>query len=212
METPREQHADLLEALILLRQHETARAGLGEKAGREAICPPLGDEDILWFEMQCAVTLPASYRVYLQRVGDGWPTTAGRADGLYPLGHGLGDDPGDLPAFGLARSCTLSPGIAEPDWLALQARLKAAAGQDEAARAEALACVYGGLLPVGAHGADCVHCLVLNGPHRGRVVDLDPSGEKPPVFADAADFLFWYADLLRESYGMCVVQEAEAVA
>ncbi len=77
MVTCREQHADLLEALILLRQKESFWAGLGDVAeGRDAICPLLGDEDILWFETQCAVRLPP-----VPATGGRWLACRSGADG-----------------------------------------------------------------------------------------------------------------------------------
>jgi len=211
MVTCREQHADLLEALILLRQKESSWSGLGDIAdGRDVICPLLGDEDILWFETQCAVILPPAYRLYLQLVGDGWPAAVGRVEGLYPLGHGLGDDPGELPAFGLARPCGITPNLAAAAWAELQAALLGLAPEDAGRRAEVLAQVYGGLLPVGAHGRECVHCLVLNGPHTGRIVDIDPAGHTAPTFAPEPDFLIWSARFLREAFGMKVEAAAHA--
>jgi len=212
MVTCRELHADLLEALILLRQKESSWSGLEETAdGRDVICPLLGDEDILWFETQCAVTLPPAYRLYLQRVGDGWPAAVGRMEGLYPLGHGLGDDPGELPAFGLARPCVITPNLSAPAWSERQAALQGLAGQDGPDRAKMLAQVYAGLLPVGSHGRACVHCLVLNGPHTGRIVDIDLAGHTAPVFAPEADFLYWCARFLHEAFGMKLSQQPEAV-
>jgi hypothetical protein len=211
MVTCREQHADLLEALILLRQKESSWAGLGDVAeGCDAICPLLGDEDILWFETQCAVRLPPAYRLYLQLVGDGWPAAVGRIEGLYPLGQGLGDDPGELPAFGLARPCVIIPNLSAQAWGELQAALQRVAGQDESIRAKTLTWIYGGLLPVGAHGRECVHCLVLNGPYTGRVVDINPAAHKAPVFAPEPDFLIWSARFLREAFGMKVEAAAHA--
>jgi hypothetical protein len=212
MVTCREQHADLLEALILLRQKESSWSGLGDIAdGSDVICPLLGDEDILWFETQCAVTLAPAYRLYLQLVGDGWPAAVGRMEGLYPLGHGLGDDPGELPAFGLARPCVITPSLAAEAWAELQAALLGLAPEDAGRRAEVLVRVYGGLLPVGSHGRACVHCLVLNGPHTGRIVDIDPAGHTAPAFAPETDFLRWCVRFLHEAFGMKLPQLREAV-
>lgn len=212
MVTCREQHADLLEALILLRQKESSWSGLGDIAdGRDVICPMLCDEDILWFETQCAVTLPPAYRLYLQLVGDGWPAAVGRMEGLYPLGHGLGDDPGELPAFGLARPCVITPNLATSAWAERKAVLLGVAGQDEASRAKVHAQVYGGLLPVGSHGRACVHCLVLNGSYTGRVVDIDPVAHSAPAFASEADFLHWCVRFLQEAFGMKLPKLPEAV-
>ena len=91
------------------------------------------------------------------------------------------------------------------------AALQELAGQGEANRAQVLAQVYGGLLPVGEHGRECVHCLVLNGPHTGRIVDIDPLRHTLPVFAPEADFLYWCVRFLDEAFGMKLVLQAAAV-
>ena len=69
--------------------------------------------------------------------------------------------------------------------------------------------LYGGILPLGSQGCTYLHGLILNGPHCGKVVNLDQDFQKP-IFSHEADFLDWYerwldevisGDLLNESAG-----------
>ena len=56
---------------------------------------------------------------------------------------------------------------------------------------------YGGALPIVDQGCTYYALLVLNGPHRGKVVNVDLNGS-PPVFVDNPDFLSWYERWLDE--------------
>ncbi|MCR9227258.1 MAG: hypothetical protein NXH90_07575 [Flavobacteriaceae bacterium] len=42
--------------------------------------------------------------------------------------------------------------------------------------------LYGWLLPIGSQGCPYIHALVLNGPCKGRVVNMDRGEQMPPRF------------------------------
>jgi hypothetical protein len=57
--------------------------------------------------------------------------------------------------------------------------------------------LYGGILPIGSQGCTFLHGIILNGKHKGMVVNLDLERHKPR-FAFEKNFLDWYERWLDE--------------
>lgn len=57
--------------------------------------------------------------------------------------------------------------------------------------------IYSGILPLGSQGCTYIHALVLNGEHKGRVVNIDLDQQKPK-FTFELNFLDWYERWLDE--------------
>lgn len=132
-------------------------------------------------------------------MGNGGPGYNGSAAGPYYGIYGVDDRVGrDWHQQAVAQACILSPGMSEADWKALVASLGLGGDLDDQAHEEALDTLLGGLLPVGSQGCSYHHCLVVNGPHAGRVVNVDWELSAPPVFAFESDFLAWYERWLDE--------------
>lgn len=59
--------------------------------------------------------------------------------------------------------------------------------------------LYGGILPIGSQGCTYLHCLIINGKYKGRVVNLDADGDyQKPHFTFENNFLDWYERWLDE--------------
>ncbi len=56
----------------------------------------------------------------------------------------------------------------------------------------------GAVLPLGTQGCTLMTGLVLDGPHRGRVIYYNEDQCSPPILMREADFLAWYDRWLRE--------------
>jgi hypothetical protein len=174
----------------------------GASGHRYALNPPATQEAVRHFEAQHAIELPAAYRAFLLRVGNGGPgfnqSAAGPFYGIYPLGAALDGIPADAPEAALAQPCVVSPRMSKQDWSSLTSRLGLDADLPDEAHDAAICALFGGLLPIGTQGCTYGHCLVLNGPFAGRVANVDTSHNHPPVFTHEPDFIAWYERWLDE--------------
>ena len=57
--------------------------------------------------------------------------------------------------------------------------------------------IFSGILPIGSQGCTYLHGIILNGKHKGKVVNLDISRQKPK-FTYENNFLDWYERWLDE--------------
>jgi hypothetical protein len=141
---------------------------------------PATEEEVSAFEDRYSVQLPSSYRSFLLVVGNGGigygNSGAGPEYGIYPLGHGIDDLVSNDGGNYLRNDCLIDPDITMEKWKSLQERSK----------------LFGGMLPLGSQGCSYIHAIVLNGPHKGCVVNLDFGCCIPPIFALEANFLDWY--------------------
>ena len=192
----------ILEKLASARLADPSFEVFGASAHRYAVHAPASVEAVAGFELLHAITLPQAYKRFLLGVGNGGVSHTGSAAGpfygIYALGTGLDDLSIDPPAVALAKPCLMSPRMSVPDWAALTSRLGLDSDLGDEEHDEAYAALFGGLLPIGSQGCTYLHCLVLNGPFAGRVVNVDQDFSQPPVFAHEPDFLAWYERWLDE--------------
>ena len=135
------------------------------------------------FEERHEVALPAEYRLFVTELGDGG---AGPGYHLSQLGEAChqGCRPGHL-----ARPSPYLPGPRYPeDW---EERYEE---PPEWGRT-----LLPGTLTIAHHGCSLVTQLVVTGPARGRLLNLDYDGSTGPYVVEDADFLAWYERWLDEA-------------
>ena len=125
--------------------------------------------------------LPAGYRAFLTRLGDGGP---GPYYGLLPLERWHSGIGGDL-ATALSRPSPLRPGMPG------DADADAFLGCDADALTD-------GAITLADQGCTFYSLLIVNGPYRGAVVNIDFDFDGSPYFTRDPDFLSWYERWLDE--------------
>jgi hypothetical protein len=163
------------------------------------IHPPLEESGLSGFEKEYNISLPGSFRAFLFYLGNGGVSQAGSAAGpfygIYPLGTCV-DDLVNNPGKYLSEPVKIYPGISDEDWNNL---IKEAEREDisDADYEVAQGNIYTGILPIGCQGCAYIHGLVLNGEHKGKVVNIDIDRQKPR-FTFENNFLDWYERWLDE--------------
>jgi HEAT repeat protein len=147
---------------------------------------PIEESALLLFESTHGVTLPADYRCFLRRAGNGG---AGPYYGIYKLDQWKDfidwttDDP---PNNILALPSPLYPQIPrDTDWETQFANCFSP---------------YQGMISLGTQGCTYMMGLIVTGEFAGRVVYLDADGQAPYVVREP-DFLAWYERWLDELLG-----------
>ncbi len=145
----------------------------GVKKHRFELTQPLSEEEVKLFEETHKIKLPEDYRAFITKLG---AAGAGPYYGLLPLSR-WEDVTFDDPHEGLLTGpCILTENMSS-DWQSNELKN----GREP----------YSGALPIVEQGCTYYNLLVLKGPFRGRVVNVDMNGF-PPHFADNPDFLSWY--------------------
>ncbi|GAB4054366.1 hypothetical protein [Catellatospora paridis] len=161
---------------------ELSRA-FGVAAHKLVLRPPLPEAAVADFEDRHEVTLPSAYRSFITELGDGG---AGPGTGLNRLADMCGTTctrPGHL-----AQASPYLPGPRYvDDW---EQRHEDPPGPDRD--------FLRGTLKVTGHGCSLVTRLVVTGPARGRLINLDCDGPVGPYVVEDADFLAWYERWLDE--------------
>lgn len=155
----------------------------GAKEHRYRLRPPLPESVVVAFEAEHGVALPESYRRFIVGLGDGG---AGPSYGLLPLADAYAEV-SDSFAGHLAAPSPFVPGtLYGPDWWA------GFWGPDDRPDPQQ------GTLAIGYHGCTSYTLLVVSGPGRGRLVNVDLNGVPPPYVVEDEDFLSWYERWLDE--------------
>lgn len=172
----------------------------GAESHQYRINPPAPEREVSAFEERFSLDLPECYRSFLTSLGNGGPSYRGSAAGpfygIYPLGQGV-DELAERPASHLNKPAIVHPAMTDEEWATLIERIKDDDEISDEGYEEERENIYGGLLPIGSQGCSCIHALVLNGPHAGRVVNLDLDLQRPK-FAFEMNFLDWYERWLDE--------------
>jgi hypothetical protein len=144
---------------------------------------PLPEAVVAEFEERHEVALPPAYRLFVTELGDGG---AGPGYHLSQLSAAcyMGCPPGHL-----VRPSPYLPGPRYPeDW---EQRHEEPPGPDRT--------FLPGTLTIAHHGCTLVTQLVVTGPARGRLLNLDSWGSTGPYVVEDADFLAWYERWLDEA-------------
>lgn len=163
--------------------------------------PPATICQVEAFETTYEVQLPDCYRAFVLHVGNGGTSYqnsgAGPYYGIYTLGHHLNALVYEDPRIFLKNNCCMHPDMTNTQWKELTKILDEDGLSDEVYYEE-FAKIYGGILPLGSQGCTYLHGLVLNGPYKGKVANLEMSADQKPFFAPDTNFLDWYERWLDE--------------
>lgn len=144
--------------------------------------PPLPEDVVADFERRHDVVLPSAYRLFVTELGNG---SAGPGPGLSRLASCCGH----RRSGHLAQPSPYLPGPRYlGDW---EQRYEAPPSQDRI--------FMPGTLEVASHGCSLVTRLIVTGPARGRLINLDYEGPIGPYVVEDADFLAWCERWLDEA-------------
>ncbi len=173
----------------------------GASAHKYQIHPPAPISQIKAFESTYRISLPECYRAFVLHIGNGGTSYqnsgAGPYYGIYTLGDHLDALVYGDPKIFLKNDCRLYPNMTDAQWKNLT-KILDEDGLSDKVYYEEFAKIFGGILPLGSQGCTYVHGLLLNGPHKGKVVNLEMAAESKPKFAPGNNFLDWYERWLDE--------------
>jgi hypothetical protein len=163
------------------------RDSFGASSHRYRLRPPRPERDVEVLEASHGIRLPESYRRFVLEIGDGG---AGPGYGLRPLPRA------DSTSDRLSTPSPFVPGEWYGDdwWDDFSDR------DDEPDPLQ-------GTLTVVSHGCAGFTQLVVTGPGRGRLVNVDLDGEPAPYVLEDADFHTWYERWLDELLAGCSVTD-----
>jgi hypothetical protein len=168
----------------------------GSETHEYLLCWPCTEEEVTNFENTYGVQLPLCYRSFLLKVGNGGigfrNSGAGPSFGLYPLGHCVSDLFNNNEEKYLSYDCLIDPDITMQQWKSLTEYYSVYTNNSLEEVERFAGKLFGGILPLGSQGCNYFHAIVLNGPHKGLVVNLDSACCMPPIFTIDANFLDWY--------------------
>jgi len=162
---------------------------------------PVSEKEVLAFEKKYDVQLPLCYKAFLTEVGNGGNSfahsAAGPFYGIYPLGENVDELIYENTEKYLKQDCVLYPKMTQSYWKELTRQVEENEAISDEDFEKELGKIYGGILPIGSQGCTYIHGIVLNGPYKGRIVNLDIDRQKPH-FAFENNFLDWYERWLDE--------------
>ena len=172
------------------------------------IFKPVSESEVSEFERKYGLELPDVYKAFVLQVGNrgvgNRDSATGPYYGIYPFGENVHEMVLSDPELYLKNECIIYPKMTDAYWASLTATIKNDDdGEDDwsdeqyEAYSRERGRVFGGILPIGSQGCSYLHGIVLNGPHKGKVVNLDMDGQKPK-FTFEAHFLDWYERWLDE--------------
>lgn len=173
----------------------------GASGHKYQINQPATITEVKAFEARYDILLPPCYKAFLLNIGNGGRayrnSGAGPFYGIYPLGEYLEELVSGNPKGFLTKPCILTPEMNDAEWEDLIKVMDDDDVSDEDYYGE-VEKVYGGMMPLGSQGCTYLHGLVLNGPHSGKVLNLEMTAELIPRFAFENNFLDWYERWLDE--------------
>ncbi|GHJ43369.1 hypothetical protein Cs7R123_07110 [Catellatospora sp. TT07R-123] len=148
------------------------------------LAPPLPEAAVADFEAHHRIVLPEAYRLFVTRIGSGG---AGPGYRLYSLAESCG--PRCHPDH-LAQSSPYLPGPRYlGDWEERHEQPPGFGGP----------LFLRGTMKISGHGCSLYTRLVVTGPARGRLFNLDDEGPAGPYVVEDTDFLAWYERWLDEA-------------
>ncbi|MEM7213578.1 MAG: hypothetical protein AAF479_17125 [Pseudomonadota bacterium] len=202
------------EKLIRVERADPAHLVFGASSHRYSVGPTLTREQIFKVEILNRIELPEAYQRFLLEIGNGGERIGKAAAGPFYGLYALTDALSHTDQTSLTAPCVLSPEHSAETWQIMVADAKKRlieSSRDEEHGLETdddlmFQHLFGGILPIGPQGGPRFHGLVLNGPHTGRVVNLDRT-LKPPKFCYEANFLHWYERWLDEALAGMLEQQ-----
>ena len=194
-----EQIARIKQKFVAAKKKDRQHKVFGASSHKYIVNKPLEPADITRFEEKYHISLPGSFSAFLLQFGNGGEShadsAAGPFYGIFPLGKST-DELTSEPEKYLREPVKICPGISADTWTEMTKAFEDDDMTDEAFDA-ANGDLYAGILPLGSQGCTYLHGLILNGPHTGKVVNLDMDRQRPSfTFEDT--FLDWYERWLDE--------------
>lgn len=153
------------------------------------------------FEKKYSIELPDCYKAFILEVGNGGigfqNSAAGPYYGIYPFGENINELVYENVEKYLKQECVIVPKMTDEFWESLIKIIEAKENILDEDYDTALGNLWAGILPIGSQGCTYLHGIILNGPFKGRVVNLDIDRQKPQ-FAYERNFLDWYERWLDE--------------
>lgn len=163
----------------------------GAKKHQYILNEPVSIEIVEQFEKEHAVLLPECYKTFVTQVGNGgisfFSSGAGPFFGIYPFQYNHNELEYLSEHYDFRKPCPLYPEMTEEEWEMLI---------DKSEGDSNYSCMDG-LISIGGQGDTFVHCLVINGTYKGKVVYTSLDAHKP-FFTYEDNFLDWYERWLDE--------------
>ncbi|MDA9773822.1 SMI1/KNR4 family protein [Saprospiraceae bacterium] len=160
----------------------------------------INESRIVIFEDKYKIQLPICYKAFLTKVGNGGSSyqnsAAGPFYGIYPLEENI-DELIDYPEKYISGKVKIHPNMSDELWVDLIRNFKENEDMSDEEFDKEIGSLYAGILPIGSQGCTYLHGIILNGYHKGKVVNLDLSMQKPE-FTFENNFLDWYERWLDE--------------
>jgi len=172
----------------------------GAKDHKYKVGKAASEEKINNFEKEYSIELPLCYRSFLAEIGNGGisyrNSSAGPYYGIFSLGSDI-DELVENPSKYLSKQCILTPSITDEEWKELNRKIDENEDISDEDYDIERGKIFGGVLPIGSQGCSYIHAIILNGNHKGRVLNLDLDWQKPR-FTYEDNFLDWYERWLDE--------------
>lgn len=172
----------------------------GSSSHEYKINKPAKISEIEKFENKCNIELPYCYRTFLLEVGNGgnsfMKAGAGPYYGIFPLGVNIDDLVENAEKY-LANKCILHPDLNKEEWKELNKNIDADEDISDEDFEKERSKIFGGILPITSQGCTYINGIVLNGPFKGRILNLDFDSQRP-LFTHEDNFLDWYERWLDE--------------
>lgn len=178
----------LLEAKVM----DTALKVFGASSHEYQLNSPIDMKTVEDFERKHKISLPIEYKLFVTEIGNGGSSFsdsgAGPYYGIFPFGadYSLFEVEDDI----LQNPTMIYPKMTDEIWnTQIDHLYEEGISDNEFEHREAK--LFGGLFAIGTQGCTYFHCLVLNGDHKGRIVNIDVGYQKPK-FSFETNFLDWY--------------------
>ncbi|MDR2283340.1 MAG: hypothetical protein LBE37_09035 [Sphingobacterium sp.] len=167
----------------------------GADAHQYQLNPPIELKVVEDFERAHHVTIPLAYKLFVTQVGNGGSSYnnsgAGPFYGLYRFGEHFSVSYNDYADEQIQAPTKAYPGMSIEEW-EKEVDYMDQAGDNDAAFEQREAALWGGFFILGTQGCTFHHALILNGPHTGRICNIDDGDRQMPQFSFEEDFLDWY--------------------
>lgn len=198
----KEQIQRIKRKLILAKEADFKYQTFGSSYHQYFIGEVVSETEITNLEREYSITFPSCYRSFLTQVGNTGKSYANSAAGpfygIYPLGKRISELV-EFPKECLNQPVKIYPNMTKKYWAELTKKIREDDELSDDEFEREMGKIYSGILPIGSQGCSYIHAILLNGEHRGKVVNLDFDIEgSMPIFTFENNFLDWYERWLDE--------------
>ena len=201
METYDKQIQRIKKKLVEAKEADKNLKVFGAEKHKYYLNLPATELEVLEFERKFSVELPECYKTFITQIGNGgnssFNSAAGPYYGIFPMGTNVSELIYDNTEKYLKNDCVIYPKMTDEYWESLAKNINDDNDISDEDYEKERGKIYAGILPIGSQGCTYLHGIILNGQHRGRVVNLDMDGQKPK-FTFEKNFLDWYERWLDE--------------